>query len=453
MKEKDDDLGDLLVINKGDSLESLLPPNSTEYRYKNEFSKYLKATLIKEIDVQSQINKLDNLPCCLNEFLEEIMDNPNGLSQLLEIRLRNHKIKMSKTMNDIMVCQWCNDNCLKYTFTQEQEIEFSETNSKVCACSVESHDIFHYKNSLKVNIDEVKEIKKIVDLKNEVLNNELKNQLIKKKIEALIESKDDEKILQIISYMLSNDDLKTFFHQLKYNDPLFIKAFTALKNYKGQLNFDNFMLFYCRTYIFQNLDLSESPTFIFNLEFPFSDYVPSLYYANPDFYTQSFYSQVYRKNIMLQFLKSDEVFQFLQNLDIDYNFICSHLLNANSVPQEIFSFGFISLDYILQKFKGNELSNFKQNIGLNIIYIFINQICEIFSDFIQNGSTKSKSLLDKSNEFGKFLLEKIFEGTAFFVNPRIRIGRTFKCLILSYPLLRFRFIEENNQRILTLLSS
>ena len=60
MKEKDDDLGDLLVINKGDSLESLLPPNSTEYRYKNEFSKYLKATLIKEIDVQSQINKLLN---------------------------------------------------------------------------------------------------------------------------------------------------------------------------------------------------------------------------------------------------------------------------------------------------------------------------------------------------------------------------------------------------------
>ena len=253
--------------------------------------------------------------------------------------------------------------------------------------------------------------------------------------------------------MLSNDDLKTFFYQLKYNDSLFIKAFTALKNYKGQLNFDNFMLFYCRTYIFQDLDLNESPTFIFNLEFPFSDYVPSLYYANPDFYTQSFYSQVYRKNIMLQFLKSYEVIQFLQNLDIDYNFICSHLLNTNSLPQEIFSFGFISLDYILQKFKGNELSNFKQNIGLNIIYIFINQICEIFSDFIQNGSTKSKSLLDKSNEFGKFLLEKIFEGTVYFLNPKIRIGRTLKCLILSYPLLRFRFFEENKQRILTLLSS
>ena len=227
MKEKDDDLGDLLVINKGDSLESLLPPNSTEYRYKNEFSKYLKATLIKEIDVQSQINKLDNLPCCLNEFLEEIMDNPNGLSQLLEIRLRNHKIKMSKTMNDIMVCQWCNDNCLKYTFTQEQEIEFSETNSKVCACSVESHDIFHYKNSLKVNIDEVKEIKKIVDLKNEVLNNELKNQLIKKKIEALIESKDDEKILQIISYMLSNDDV--YMYNGKYWDDKKNGKFKELK--------------------------------------------------------------------------------------------------------------------------------------------------------------------------------------------------------------------------------
>ena len=106
------------------------------------------------------------------------MDNPDGLTQLLEIRMRNHKIKTSKTMNDIMVCQWCNDNCLKYTFTQEQEIEFSGTNSKVCACSVESHDIFHYKNSLKVSTDEMKD----VNVKKEVLNNQLKKELIKRKL-------------------------------------------------------------------------------------------------------------------------------------------------------------------------------------------------------------------------------------------------------------------------------
>ena len=170
MKEKDEELGELLVLNQGESLESLIQPNTSESRYTREFSKYLKAALIEEIDIQSQINKLNNLPRCLNEFLEEIMDNPNGLSQLLEIRLRNHKIKMSKTMNDIMVCQWCNDNCFKLKSSTEEEINFSRTNSKVCACSVESHDIFHYKNSLKVNIDEVKEIKKIVDLKNELKN-------------------------------------------------------------------------------------------------------------------------------------------------------------------------------------------------------------------------------------------------------------------------------------------
>ena len=109
------------------------------------------------------------------------MDNPDGLTQLLEIRMRNHKIKMIKIMNDIMICQWCNDNCLKYKSSTELEINFSGTNSKICACSIENHDIFHYKNSLKVNTDEKNEIKKIIDLKNEVLNNEFRNQLIKKK--------------------------------------------------------------------------------------------------------------------------------------------------------------------------------------------------------------------------------------------------------------------------------
>ena len=75
------------------------------------------------------------------------MNNTNALSRLLEIHMKNHKIKMSKTMDDIMVCQWWNVNCLKYTYFQEIEINFSETNSKVCACSVENHNIFQLKKS------------------------------------------------------------------------------------------------------------------------------------------------------------------------------------------------------------------------------------------------------------------------------------------------------------------
>ena len=34
------------------------------------------------------------------------MNNPNGVSQLLEIQMKNNKIKMSKTMDDIIICQW-----------------------------------------------------------------------------------------------------------------------------------------------------------------------------------------------------------------------------------------------------------------------------------------------------------------------------------------------------------
>ena len=62
MKEKDEELGELLVLNQGESLESLIQPNTSESRYTREFSKYLKAALIEEIDIQSQINKLNNLP-------------------------------------------------------------------------------------------------------------------------------------------------------------------------------------------------------------------------------------------------------------------------------------------------------------------------------------------------------------------------------------------------------
>ena len=67
---------------------------ATVVKWKNEFARYMKASVIKEIDIQTLIEKLNNLPCCLNPFLESIMNNPNGLSQLLEIRRKNIKIKM-----------------------------------------------------------------------------------------------------------------------------------------------------------------------------------------------------------------------------------------------------------------------------------------------------------------------------------------------------------------------
>ena len=117
MKESESNQEEKLLLNKVDSNESnnqATKTNINEFPMKNEFARYMKASVIKEIDIQTLIEKLNNLPCCLNPFLESIMNNPNGLSQLLEIRRKNIKIKMYSINNIDYFCQWCKENCLKY---------------------------------------------------------------------------------------------------------------------------------------------------------------------------------------------------------------------------------------------------------------------------------------------------------------------------------------------------
>jgi hypothetical protein len=82
------------------------------------------------------------------------------------------------------------------------------------------------------------------------------------------------------------------------------------------------------------------------------------------------------------------------------------MMNDKKLVPELFSFGFFSLDSI-SKLNTKELTKFKQYLSYSdIILIQTNQLCEIFLDFIKNGSTNCISLLDKSNHFSKFFIEK-----------------------------------------------
>ena len=169
----------------------------------NFFEKHFKGFIINELDIESQINTINNLPCCLNNYLEEILKAPKGFSLLLEIRNRNIKINMSKTYSGISVCQWCKDNCLNKIVAQTEEISFNVTNTKICCCSVENHDITHIEKKFNINSDDKNEIQQIINIysDNTIPDFNEKIALFQKKIENIIEKKDNDKMLEIICYM------------------------------------------------------------------------------------------------------------------------------------------------------------------------------------------------------------------------------------------------------------
>ena len=253
-------------VDSSRSSESISLIHKKESSKLNAFEKHFKGVIINELDIESQINTINNLPCCLNNYLEETLKTPKGFSLLLEIRNRNIKINMSKTYYGITVCQWCKDNCLNKIVAQTEEISFKETNTKICCCSVENHDINHIENKFNLNSDDKKEIQQIINIysDNTIPDFNEKIALFKKKIENIIEKKDNDKMLEMICYMLNIDLLKVFFYQLKYNDNIFVKLLPCIKKYKGNSYLDNIMSFYCDTYIFRDLIMNEQPIYIIN---------------------------------------------------------------------------------------------------------------------------------------------------------------------------------------------
>ena len=453
MNDTDSNRDDLLLLNKKDLEDSNIQNNkSSEFE---EFDKYVKASSPKELDIQSLIQKFNELPCCLNKFLEKIMKTPKGLFLLLEIRTRDIKIKIrtDNRFDDIIICQWCMKNCCKYTNFLEKEITIDETNSKICSCDVENHNDNYYiiQKNYNLNSDEQKEIDKITDFCKDYTIIERKK-IFKEKIMNLIKGKDNEKILKIICNMLNINVINAIIYDFDYNDDIHFKILSCLKENTDYSNYNCIMSYYFSHY-FTNIRYKENAIYVFK---EVIEQIPALYYYNPNILAQSFFLQVYRKKIISKNIESNDCISFLRKLGINNEILCSHMVNTYLGNIELFLYGFFTLDSIL-KLNEKELTIFKQKLSCNFIFIFLNQICEIFSDFMYNGYTKHISLMDKSNHFSKILMEYAIDRIS---SLNIDFSKTFcgfsnlvKKDLIIYPLFKFIFYEENKQRIITLLSS
>ena len=191
MKESDRRL--FLKENMESDMEKIKNLKSSEIE---QLDDYVKAPDINELDIKLLIEKLNNLPYCLNKFLENKIKDQKGIFQLLEVRKRNIKIKIniSKILNSFIICQWCLKNCCNYSDFLEKEINITETNIKICSCGVEDHEDKYYiiKKNIKLNSDEQKEIDK---------NN---NFYYKKKKYKLDDN--EQKEIDVIAKLCKNDD-------------------------------------------------------------------------------------------------------------------------------------------------------------------------------------------------------------------------------------------------------
>ena len=422
----------------------------------NELENYVKAPSIEDYDIKLIIQKLNDLPQCFNEFLEEKMKEPEGPFQLLEIRKRNIKIKMhfsESYENNNIICSWCDKKCPKSETFKEKEINFARTNSKICCCGIKKHNISRQKSNLILNLDNKEEIDNIVSSIKDCTNEKAKKDL-KQKFSDLIYKEENNKILQIFSDILNITEAYNFFYSFKYDDDLYSKIILPnIKESKNYSSFNNIMVSYINKYFFKELNF-ENPIYIFNLDFSDKNTAYALYYYNPDIFSYSFYFQVYRKNIITKNIESHEFISFLRELGVSNEVLCSHMMNDEKLVPELFSFGFFSLDSI-SKLNAKELTKYKQNLSYsNIILIQSNQFCEIFLDFIKNGESKSISLLDESNHFSKFFIEKIIDSMQSLIDDRKKNDvKEIKNILINYPLFKFHFYEENKQRILAFLSS
>ena len=142
-KEIDSNRDDYLLLDKNNSEGSINRTNKSSVI--DEFDKYIKVSTPEEKDIQSLIQKFEELPCCINKLLERIMKNQYEIFVFLEIRKRNIKIKIKNDPSYGMdaICQWCQIHCSQYnnflSFT-ETEINITETNRKICSCGLKNHE-------------------------------------------------------------------------------------------------------------------------------------------------------------------------------------------------------------------------------------------------------------------------------------------------------------------------
>ena len=261
--------------------------------------------------------------------------------------------------------------------------------------------------------------------------------------------KTDDKILQIICNMLKIWEFVNTFNNLDYNDDIHAKILSCLKKSKNYLIYDDIMSNYITYYFVAKY--KENPIYYFK-NTSYINY-PALYYYENDILSYYFFFQAYRKKIISKNIESNDCISFLRKLGISNKILYSHMFNRAN--PEIFKYGFFTLDSI-SNLNERELTKFKMSLPSNFISIFLNQNCEIFSDFMKNGNTEHISLMDKNNLLPRILIEHVLSR----VNMIYDCSKAFypfvkeaKNNVIIYYLFKFIFYEENKQRIMALLSS
>ena len=445
----------LLMNNKEEKKREPFIQNNIEPS--NYYDKYFKVcSIISEIDYELLIQEANELTCCLNDFLETKMKTPKERFKLLEIRNKNIKIKLYTTKfnnKDLFICQHCKDHWYNPYLLEEVEINFAETYTNICICGVEKHDFLKTKKNYNFSNDEInKEIKDIEKLSQDYT---IENRLIKikNKILNLIKDKENDIKLKIISSLMNLSYVKITFYELEYNDEIYSIIFSCLKDNKKYSSYNNIMYEYMTHYFFPSINQEEIQILVF--ESHYLGILPGLYYYNPDFFSYSFYFQVYRKKIISEHLESNKVMSFLKSKGLTNDMICLHMMNYEIICNDLFLYGLFSLDSI-SKLNSKEFTKFRQYLStqINIITcIFKNQLYEIFFDFIKHGKSNHISLLDKS--FSKLIIEAILNSTVAFMTFKIQRSNLIiiKNMWNAYLLFMFNFLEREKISKIALLSS
>ena len=458
MKEFEINNEPFLTLNGEDSRRKLIQ-NTNNIEIDDDDDNLVKSLNPNKSDIDSLIKKINKLPCCLNEFLKDKMKTLKGISQLLEIRRLNETItiNISNDSNNIIICQYCMKNCCNYSHFLEKKINIDETNYMICSCGVDNHSGNYYliQNNFKLNSDDKNEIDEIVEFcKDDESEKKIES---KKKIKNLINRKNDETLLKIVCNMLNIPDIIKIFNSLNYDDNyIHKKILLCLKNNKKFLSYDFILWNYISNYFFKEFKDKEIPIYIFKDNFDnfgFDESFPVLYYYNPDIFSHSFFFQVYRKEMISKQIESNKCINFLRKvIKITNEDLCSNKIDSISDKKELFTYGFYTIE---SKLNDQIITKFEDDYEKIFIIVFINHLCEIFSDFIKNGCTKRVSLIyefNKDDKSKKKNISKIF--LEYIIN---NIFASFKDEsknnLIIYPLFKYIFYEENKLRIMTLLSS
>ena len=447
-----------------DSKENLLSINHT----KESLNKTEESEPLYDFDKFSINNQLDEL--CLNKFIENKMKTPKGRFQLLELR-KNKDIKikiysMKYFSKEIVVCHYCKkDHWSKPDKLVEATINFKQTNSSICNCALKNHDYFKQKIDPVDEIKgEIKEIRKLCE--DNIIQNKV--EIVKQILKLIKEKKDHGTKLKIISSLMDIESTKGIFSQLDYDDEIYFEVFSSLKAKRNDKSYSNIISNiiseYLLIFFFEPILSNEIKTLKLSgrrnsLPDCLVDYywknneeiLPDLYYNNPDFFSHSFYFQAYKKKIISNYLESNKDIFFHRKKEIKNDIICSHMMNIDCIPVDLFLFSFFSFDSI-KNLNPDDLSKFKQNLRIHIFIInsiFKNQLYDIFFDFLKNGKSDHISLLDNSNDFSKLILESILDKVQ---NKKSNIMQV-KSMLNNYLLYMQKFLDENKIRKIALLSS